>query len=224
MDKGLNKLGWLFTGTYLLCAAVYTVLCWDKFLILKPNELGDFLAGSFSPLAFFWLVLGFFQQGRELKISSDALVLQAKELTASVQHQGELVDVAKKQYATDVQRIAKEEELAAKAILPQIKITATPVEQALDGVMYLLTFKNIGYLAEDFRVAVQTTDGYEQLLFTPALGSDAVSETRYLFRENLDSIIFEMEYTDGGGIRHQSKLRGLLIKNPNRLPDLELLR
>ena len=28
---------------------------------LRLNELGDFLAGAFGPLALFWLVLGFFQ-------------------------------------------------------------------------------------------------------------------------------------------------------------------
>jgi hypothetical protein len=27
---------------------------------LSLNELGDFLAGAFGPLALFWLVLGFF--------------------------------------------------------------------------------------------------------------------------------------------------------------------
>lgn len=41
------------------------------------NEFGDFLAGFAAPLAFFWLVLGFFQQGEELR-------LQAKELRAAV--------------------------------------------------------------------------------------------------------------------------------------------
>ena len=38
------------------------------FLTDKPNELGDFLAGTFAPVAFLWLVLGFFQQGAELRL------------------------------------------------------------------------------------------------------------------------------------------------------------
>ncbi len=42
------------------------------------NEFGDFLAGFAAPLAFGWLVLGFFQQGEELR-------LQAAELRASVE-------------------------------------------------------------------------------------------------------------------------------------------
>ena len=31
------------------------------------NEVGDFLAGVFGPLAILWLVLGFLQQGKELR-------------------------------------------------------------------------------------------------------------------------------------------------------------
>ncbi|WP_425063717.1 hypothetical protein [Pyruvatibacter mobilis] len=41
------------------------------------NEFGDFLAGVAAPLAFLWLVLGFFQQGEELR-------LQVKEMSDSV--------------------------------------------------------------------------------------------------------------------------------------------
>lgn len=59
---------------------------------LKLNELGDFLAGAFGPVAFLWLVLGFLQQGRELKLSSGALRLQAEELKASVEQQSAMVD------------------------------------------------------------------------------------------------------------------------------------
>jgi hypothetical protein len=47
---------------------------------LKLNEKGDFLAGLFSPLAFLWLVLGFVQQGQELR-------LQIEELNESVKAQ-----------------------------------------------------------------------------------------------------------------------------------------
>ena len=51
---------------------------------LKLNELGDFLGGVSSPLAFLWLVLGFFQQSREIRLSGKALELQAREMRRSV--------------------------------------------------------------------------------------------------------------------------------------------
>ncbi|HRE16401.1 MAG TPA: hypothetical protein PLW86_04930 [Rhodocyclaceae bacterium] len=34
---------------------------------MQPNNIGDFLAGIFGPLAILRLILGFFQQGVELR-------------------------------------------------------------------------------------------------------------------------------------------------------------
>ncbi len=64
---------------------------------LDLNELGDFLAGVVGPLALFWLVLGFFQQGKELQNSVAALRLQTRELKASVKQQSEMAKAAQKQ-------------------------------------------------------------------------------------------------------------------------------
>lgn len=71
------------------------------------NEFGDFIAGAFAPLAFFWLVRGFYQQGKgleqnsealkmqaiELKKTTEALELQVKEMKASVEQQSRLAQV-----------------------------------------------------------------------------------------------------------------------------------
>jgi hypothetical protein len=40
-------------------------------LAMKPEEFATFLSGVFAPLAFLWLVLGFRQQGDELKNSAE---------------------------------------------------------------------------------------------------------------------------------------------------------
>ncbi|KAF0812778.1 hypothetical protein IGB42_02621 [Andreprevotia sp. IGB-42] len=61
------------------------------------NEWGDVLAGFFSPLAFLWLVIGYRQQGEELKLNSDALLLQAEELRHQVQTARELLEHERKQ-------------------------------------------------------------------------------------------------------------------------------
>ena len=44
------------------------------------NELGDFLAGVFTPLAFSWLVYGYFLQSRELRLQREELTLTRKQL------------------------------------------------------------------------------------------------------------------------------------------------
>lgn len=66
----------------------FIVYLWRWSGIGQPEELngvGDFLAGAFAPLAFFWLVRGFYQQGEGLRQNSEALALQANELRASSQ-------------------------------------------------------------------------------------------------------------------------------------------
>lgn len=59
----------------------------EKKVLLTSNELGDFLAGVFAPLAFLFLYLGYKQQGRELQQNTHALNLQAQELQNSVEQQ-----------------------------------------------------------------------------------------------------------------------------------------
>lgn len=75
------------------------------------NELGDFLAGIFSPVAFFWLIYGYIQQGRQLEQNTKALEqqeralqLQIEEMKESVRQQSELVNIQRQQFE-DQQRL-----------------------------------------------------------------------------------------------------------------------
>ena len=64
---------------------------------LKLNELGDYLAGVAAPIAFLWLIMGYFQQSKQLKINNDLLQLQQIDLKESVIAQTEQADSMKKQ-------------------------------------------------------------------------------------------------------------------------------
>ena len=66
---------------------------------LKPNELGDFLAGLFAPLAFLWLVLGFLIQASELRLSRRDLYEQMEVQKAVKHEQKRANDVASSQVA-----------------------------------------------------------------------------------------------------------------------------
>lgn len=126
MDRSLRWAGIITTAIYLL-GVVYWVLAgtgnngqtrWTEFSTMSLNNIGDFLAGAFSPLAFLWLVLGFFQQGHELQ-------LQAEELRASVQEQAKMARIAEDQYTANVQqlqferqRIQEEREAQLRAARP----------------------------------------------------------------------------------------------------------
>ena len=97
MAKKLEFWGVVGTVIYLIVIATTVAFKFESFINLELNALGDFLAGAFGPIAFLWLVLGFLQQGRELKLSSDALQLQAEELKNSVVQQTKMADAAMQQ-------------------------------------------------------------------------------------------------------------------------------
>lgn len=78
-----RKLAGFGIGATLIYLALWCFIVWgkwDDFKALALNSQGDFLAGVFGPLTLLWLVLGYFQQGIELRQNSRALHLQAKEL------------------------------------------------------------------------------------------------------------------------------------------------
>lgn len=53
---------------------------WSTFSALPAAELGSFLEGAFAPLAFLWLVIGYFLQKKELQQNTEALKAQAEEI------------------------------------------------------------------------------------------------------------------------------------------------
>lgn len=65
MSKRRTVIGFVVSAAYLAGAGY---LCWlgqAKFSEMKPNEFGDLLAGIAGPLALFWLIIGYLQQGEE---------------------------------------------------------------------------------------------------------------------------------------------------------------
>ena len=100
--RQLPLLGFYFSAAYLIFLATMAGFAWDQLFAMDPNEFGDLLAGCFAPLAFLWLVLGFFQQGQELQASVRALELQGKELQNSVEQQRELVRVSREHMESEM--------------------------------------------------------------------------------------------------------------------------
>lgn len=69
------------TAVYLLLALAYVLAQgFGEFLSLPADNLGSFLEGAFAPLAFLWLVIGYFLQQRELHEASRALRAQHEEI------------------------------------------------------------------------------------------------------------------------------------------------
>jgi hypothetical protein len=80
-------LGLSLTIAWLLLGALYVSdqIGWSQFAALNADALGSFLEGAFAPLAFLWLVIGYFLQQKELQQNTRALEAQAQEIQRSAE-------------------------------------------------------------------------------------------------------------------------------------------
>lgn len=89
---------WVMSGLSILYITVILLFrgndAWNLLQAGDLNELGDFLAGFFTPLAFFWLVYGYLLQSKELR-------LQREELTLTRNQLGKQTDLLQEQVAAD---------------------------------------------------------------------------------------------------------------------------
>jgi hypothetical protein len=144
MSRILSIIGLLFTALYF--AFVYWLLAarWIEILAMTPNNIGDLLAGIFGPLAILWLVLGFFQQGIELRQNTRALDQQAQELKNSVEQQKELVAIAKRQVDTALESLREERERHVQAASPSFHFSANGSAGSGASTVYHLLLLNAG--------------------------------------------------------------------------------
>jgi hypothetical protein len=118
---------------------------------LQPNEVGDFLAGSLGPLGILWLILGFFQQGQELRENTRALDLQATELRNSTQEQRELLRATRAQVEADRAMIALAREQHAQSLLPRFAFLDIATVASAAGTELRFELRNLGANASEIR-------------------------------------------------------------------------
>lgn len=76
---------------------------WQEFYVQPLESLGSFLEGAFAPLAFLWLVVGYFLQQKELSKNTEAIQRQHEEMRKSSE-QAELQAQAIQAYAMHTQQ------------------------------------------------------------------------------------------------------------------------
>ena len=119
MTRRYTTIGVVITILYLLLLLIFLHSRINTMAEMRLNEIGDFLAGIFGPVAFLWLVLGYFQQGIELKQNTKALELQAEELKHSVEQQRAMVEVSRQQFETELETLQYERKRIEEAALPK---------------------------------------------------------------------------------------------------------
>jgi len=70
---------------WLIMLSVYveTTVGWDNIGRAPIETVGNFLEGAFAPLAFLWLVIGYFLQKKELMQNTEAIKMQHAEIQKS---------------------------------------------------------------------------------------------------------------------------------------------
>jgi hypothetical protein len=79
--------GMAITFLYLILMGMYIShqVGWLAFVELRVELMGSFLEGAFAPLAFLWLVIGYFLQKKELRQNTEAMKMQFVEIQKSAE-------------------------------------------------------------------------------------------------------------------------------------------
>ncbi|WP_122418605.1 hypothetical protein [Pseudomonas viridiflava] len=200
--KKLEFWGAILTVAYLSLVGWWLSVNWGAFVSLRLNELGDFLAGTFGPVAFLWLVLGFLQQGRELKLSTDALKLQAEELRNSVEQQTRMADAAVQQIHSAGQALELQLQGTERAMMADFDVRSVMKTGSMDSVMNkvkITNYRNIAYkVTSEFKGDLP----FHSLREHGTISTDQEAELELRFK--LPDTSYEGElhilYEDAGGI------------------------
>lgn len=201
MTKVLATLGLVGSGVYVV---VLVLLLGDRLGTvhnLALNEVGDFFAGLFGPLAIYWLILGFFQQGVELRQNTRALELQAEELHNSVEQQKALVEVSREHFRAELDALQFERQRQRDALLPHFLFKGVGGRHSGERSQFSSKIVNVGNTATS--VALSCNRKMEK--FSPELVHTWLKNAEYeVTWEYLDNVPKEdtsitINYVDAGG-------------------------
>lgn len=170
----------------MLIVVLYLILSKQNPFSLKPNEFGDFWAGALGPLGILWIVLGFWQQGEELRNSVEALSLQSEELRNSVAQQKALVDVTKQQAEAQLQALHDEREARKNATSPNIVASSAGGMQSGGKFTSKFSLKNIG--ADCSKLMIHDLEKEEVLAELPTFvyGDSSTQKIHHLQDDHLN--------------------------------------
>ncbi|CAB3857301.1 hypothetical protein LMG3410_02095 [Achromobacter aegrifaciens] len=203
MNKKLTRIGIGVTAIYLIAVVLLGWGQWDEFSGMKPNEVGDFLAGVVGPLALLWLILGFFQQGEELRLSTDALKQQAKELSESVQHQEALVYATRQQVEVQMETLKREQRLARDALRPIFSFYLQTIEISSGSTTFHFELQNLGHRATNLVIDFRSASGHSPLVEHRELNREGQIKVAItgVGAEHAGDHQIEIRFLDGAGER-----------------------
>lgn len=117
----IKKLNWGVIITITWIVGIAYIWLFEKLNSPESlNELGDFLAGAFAPIAFLWLVLGYRQQGKQLEQNTKALEQQEKALQLQIDEMRESVNQQKELAEIQIEQL----KMTKKQVRPFLYLSA----------------------------------------------------------------------------------------------------
>ena len=98
-----------FCGTY-----VEHSIGWSNLMLLQPQEMGGIIGAAFVPLAFLWLLLAYFDRGRQMREVGDELARQLARLTYPVDGADQRVKRVADSLRTQAQELSQASSLAVR--------------------------------------------------------------------------------------------------------------
>lgn len=198
-SESRNAIGYWVSLIYAGLLISYIIYNWSKLASLPPNELGDFTAGAFGPMAILWLVLGYFQQGDELKQNTSTLQEQAVALAKSV-HQQELLVAISKEQLDEAKREAQRESARLRAAArPKFDSEIFDTSTDSDGTEVRVMLTNVGAPCSHFRV-VSVTSGVQAGMAQPEDGTQTrLVRLNSSGPERMEQAEFLVSYLDSAG-------------------------
>lgn len=132
------------------------------------DQWGEFFAGAVAPVAFLWLILGYLQQGEEVRSNTKTLQLQQQALRQQVEETASLVRTSEQQAKAATDRLELERSKYER-LLAQEKSRVQPVFAFVggtgSGIAWRMKFKNSGGPAADLKVDLDPPGG--EVTITP---------------------------------------------------------
>lgn len=166
-SKKYQVIGLVLSFVYVVVVSLYIGNSRYNLLELEPNALGDFIAGILGPVGILWLILGFWQQGDELRSSVRALELQSEELRNSVEQQKALVEITRKQAEAEISALHEEREARQRAGSPKLVLSCNG-GTAISPARYSasMELRNIGADCSDVQILDILEGGFPSFLKT----------------------------------------------------------
>lgn len=212
-------LGSVLTGLWVLVpAAILFYEAGGNFQSMQANQWGDFLSGIAAPPALLWLVIGYFQHGKEIELQQEELRRQVEEtahlVKQSERHAGateELVELTRMHQEADklnqLRKVSPKFEYAGSGGTPSVAE---------------IVIRNVGGEAHGVKVEDHPGEPIIEFQFPGIIGRNMNGQVRIEIGDQKGShppVPFSLLCTDDLGYEHFFHLK-LEFRGPSYPPIL----